>query len=563
MKTHSQDDGVVDHQLLSPIARVDVGSFPPATSPRLDDPVTIVEPASETTRGRVRTSAIMIGLCGAVFLAALNRTTVATTIPTISNDLKSASGYAWITSAYFVASGVSGPIWSKFSDIWGRKVILLTAIALYFCFSIICAAAQSMQMLIVGRSLQGAAGGALLQVVYATISDIFSMRARTFYLGLLQMMWAIAGGIGPVVGGVFAQYASWRWIFWINLPISFVIFLLLWAFLDVHNPKTGIVPGLQAVDWYGVLSMLAVVVTLLLGLNFGGDLVPWRSPLVICLLVASVLITPVFFLCESKARSPIVPLDIFGKVSNLMALAIGFAHDWAVFSTEFYLPLYFQAVKNASPLESGLRIIPITSTQAVVGICVGLIVHKSGRYLELIWIGVTLLALGNGLYINLNVASPLGVIVAYQLVAAIGAGLLFQPPLVALQALVPPRKTAAATSALGLVRNLSMSIALVVGNVIFSQRMDTQRNNLLDHGSSEALADSFSGSSAAANVALISTLSEPELKITVQTAFADSLKGVWILCTSMCMCAVIASCFVSRQVLSKVYTEHRTGLDNI
>jgi hypothetical protein len=108
-----------------------------------------------------------------------------------------------------------------------------------------------------------------------------------------------------------------------------------------------------------------------------------------------------------------------------------------------------------------------------------------------------------------------------------------------------------------------MSIAIVVGHVVFSQRMDTQRNNLLDHGSSENLADKFSGSSAAANVALISTLSDPELKITVQSAFADSLKGVWILCTSMCICAVIASCFVSRQVLSKVYTEHRTGLDNI
>lgn len=183
-------------------------------------------------------------------------------------------------------------------------------------------------MLIIGRSLQGAAGGALLQVVYATISDIFSMRVRTFYLSLLQMMWAIAGGLGPFVGGVFAEYISWRWVFWINLPIAFVIFLLLWAFLNVHNPKTKIVPGLQAVDWYGICSMLAVMVTLLLGLNFGGDLVPWSSPLVICLLVASVLITPVFVLCERKARSPLVPLDIFGTVSNVMALVIGFGHDW-------------------------------------------------------------------------------------------------------------------------------------------------------------------------------------------------------------------------------------------
>lgn len=256
---------------------------------------------------------------------------MATTIPTITNDLKSASGYAWIAAAYFLANGVSGPIWSKLSDIWGRKIILLTAIALYFCFSIVCALSQSMKMLIIGRSLQGTAGGALLQVVYATISDVFSMRARPFYLSLLQMMWAVAGGVGPVVGGLFAEYASWRWVFWINLPISSVIFFLLWMFLDVHNPKTGIIPGLKAVDWYGIFTMLTVVVTLLLGLNFGGDLVPWSSPLTICLLVASVLIAPIFVLCERKARSPVVPLDVFGTVSNVMALIIGFGHDWVGF----------------------------------------------------------------------------------------------------------------------------------------------------------------------------------------------------------------------------------------
>ena len=195
-------------------------------------------------------------------------------------------------------------------------------------------------MLIVGRSLQGAAGGALLQIVYATIADIFSMRVRTFYLGLLQMMWSIAGGIGPLIGGIFAEYVSWRWVFWINLPIASIIFILLWVFLDVHNPKTGIIPGLQAVDWYGISTMLAAMVTLLLGLNFGGDLVPWSSPLVICLLVSSVLILPVFVLCEKKARSPIIPLGIFGTISNLMIFVIGFAHDWVRFLIPSPPPLY-------------------------------------------------------------------------------------------------------------------------------------------------------------------------------------------------------------------------------
>ncbi|KAH7371332.1 MFS transporter [Pyrenochaeta sp. MPI-SDFR-AT-0127] len=548
-----------------------MGSLTPnvATSPL--DNISIVEeadwnvqhgtPTPGVTRSRFRIFATMVGLCGAVFLAALNQTVVATAIPTISRDLRSASGYAWISAAYLLANAVAAPIWSKLSDIWGRKVILLIAVALYFSFSIICAVSQSMEMLIIGRSFQGAAGGGLIQIVYATISDIFSMRARTFYLGLLQLMWATAGGLGPLIGGIFAEYVSWRWVFWINLPISFIVFCVLWAFLDVHNPKTGVVPGILAVDWYGSLSLVAFMVTLLLGLNFGGNMFAWSSPLVISLLVCGFLMAAVFILCERKARFPLVPLDIFGSKSNVGTLVVGFTHDWAVFSAEFYLPLYFQAAKTASPLESGYRILPITLTQAVVAIVAGLVVHKTGRYLELIWIGVTLLVLGNGLYIYLNVASPLGVIIVFQIVAATGAGLLFQPPLIALQALVHPQKTAAATATLGLIRNLSTSMAIVAGHAIFSSGMDSRTSNLLGRGLSEHLAKRFSGSSAAANVMLINTISDHEIQVAVKGAYADSLKGVWILCTCTSTCAIIASAFVSRQVLSKTHVEHRTGLD--
>jgi MFS family permease len=305
--------------------------------------LTIVEPsdagpqtdatAPGTSRSRLRTCAIMVGLCAAVFLAALNQTIVGTAIPTISTDLKSASGYAWIGAAYLLANAVGAPIWSKLSDIWGRKAILLTAVALYFAFSTICAVSKTMAMLIIGRSLQGAAGGGLIQIVYAIISDMFSMRTRTFYLGLLQMMWAAAGGLGPLIGGIFAEYASWRWVFWINLPIAFVVFCVLWAFLDVHNPKTQIIPGLQAIDWYGCLSLAAFMVTFLLGLNFGGHMiaghmVAWSSPLVVCLLVAGGVMAFVFILCERKARLPLLPLEAFKSASNVGVLIIGFSHDW-------------------------------------------------------------------------------------------------------------------------------------------------------------------------------------------------------------------------------------------
>lgn len=192
-------------------------------------------------------------------------------------------------------------------------------------------------MLIIERSFQGAAGGGLIQIVYAKISDIFSMRERTFYLGLLQVMWAIAVGLGPLVGGLFVQYVSWRWVLWINRPIALTVFWVLWAFLDVHNPKTKMIPGLQAVDWYGSFSLLVFMVALLPGLNFGGNMVPWSSPWVVCRLVFGVLMAAVFALCEKKARLPLVPLDFFRMVSNVGVLLIGFTHDWV--SAPHALPL--------------------------------------------------------------------------------------------------------------------------------------------------------------------------------------------------------------------------------
>jgi hypothetical protein len=231
-----------------------------------------------------------------------------------------------------------------------------------------------------------------------------------------------------------------------------------------------------------------------------------------------------------------------------------------VFSVEYYLPLYFQAVKGASPLESGYRIVPITVTQAVVGLCAGIIVHKTGRYLELIWAGVILLTLGNGLYIQIDVSSSLGSIVAFQLVAAMGAGLLFQPPLIALQALVSAQKTATATATLGLVRNLSTSIAIVVGQVIFSNGIASRRSSLVDQGVPVDLADNISGPSGTSDFDLVGIEQDEEIQLVIKEAYAGSLQGIWILCTCMAACAMVASTFVSRQVLSKVHVEHRTGL---
>ncbi|KAI6917694.1 putative MFS transporter, partial [Hortaea werneckii] len=318
-------------------------------------PLDLVE--EQRPRAKLRIWAILIALYLALFVAALDQTIIATSIPTISAQLHSAAGYFWIGGAYLLANAAAAPIWAKCSDIWGRKPALLGAVALFAIASIIAATSVSMTMLIAARALQGTAGGGLLQLVTITISDLFSMRRRTLYLGLLEVMWAVAGGAGPLIGGAFTQLVSWRWCFWINLPVSGVTFLLLFLFLDVHNPRTRLREGLAAIDWLGTLSVLAVTLMLLLGLDFGGTVFPWSSAKVICLIVFGTLMIGCFIFSEKRlAKYPLMPLDMFKDMSNVALFLVGFSQGMVFIAAEYYLPLYLQSVKQASPLRSGVLI---------------------------------------------------------------------------------------------------------------------------------------------------------------------------------------------------------------
>lgn len=287
----------------------------------LPDPAQQAQP-----RSKFRMVMILIALYMSLFVAAMDATIVATAIPIITTELHSAAGYIWIGGAYLIANAAAAPIWVKLSDIWGRKPIFLIAVVIFFASSIVCAVAVDMQMLIVGRSIQGAAGGGLICMVNVGISDLFSVRDRSLYLGLCEGIWALAGAVGPLLGGAFAQKASWRWCFYINLPMAGTAFVLLVPFLNVHNPRTAVIDGIKAIDWFGCISILGVTVMLLLGLDLGGAVYPWGSAKVICLIVFGALMILVFIYSEKKlAKYPVIPLSLFGG-RNSATLVVSFCH---------------------------------------------------------------------------------------------------------------------------------------------------------------------------------------------------------------------------------------------
>lgn len=321
--------------------------------------------------------------------------------------------------------------------------------------------------------------------------------------------------------------------------------------------------GLKAIDWFGSLAIVALTLMLLLGLEFGGATFPWNSPQVICLIVFGCFFSILFILSEKRlARYPLMPLRLFQHPSNIACLVVVFAHGMIFIAGEYYLPLYFQSVLEASPLHSGVLVIPLTVGEALSGITVGILIHQTGHYLGVIRVGAAMCTLGTGLYIMFSATSSLAMIIGLQIITGIAAGLLFEPPLLALQALVSQEDTATATATLGFVRNLATSFSVVIGGVIFQNGMDMRVPSLTlpPVNLPSNISNTLTGGLAAANVMVVGTLMDPTQKMAVKEAFAWSLRNMWIFYTCVAALGAVASVFIHRHVLSKEHVETKTGL---
>lgn len=525
-------------------------------------PATIEE--ETPSRSRFRTLMITLALYMVMFIAALDQTVVATAIPTITHELHSAAGYTWIGGAYLLASASCGTIWVKASDIWGRKPFILVAVFVFAVASLIAALSVNMPMLIAARALQGIGSGGLMQLVAVVISDMFSLRDRSFYFGIMGAVWAIAGGAGPLIGGAFAEYVTWRWCFWINLPVCGLAELLLVFFLDLHNPRTKLREGLAAVDWWGTFSIFAVVIMVLLGLNLGGATFPWRSSTVICLLVFGSASIALFLYSELRlARYPLMPLSVFRRLSNNAVIIVAFGHSMVATGTEFYLPLYFQSVQEASPLRSGVLLLPYVLMAAGADFVSGLIIHRTGKFLIFLQMGCVLMTLGTGLYIQFWTNTPLGQIIGFQIIAAVGMAFLFQTPMLAVQNTVRKSDVASATSALSFLRSLASSLAVVIGGSIFQNSIGTRSSALAAAGLSVSLQNSLDGENAAANVEIIRTITSPTQLEAVKKAYAYGTRRIFIFYTAIAGLTLLASPFIRQGYMSKEHSETKTGLTNL
>ncbi|EGY15313.1 hypothetical protein VD0002_g2832 [Verticillium dahliae] len=516
----------------------------------------------EAGRTKLQTTVIVGSLCAALFLSALDITIITTAVPTIAQEFRSSAGFVWIGSAYTLANAACVPIWGKVSDIFGRKNILLTAIAVFWVGSLLCGVSVNMGMLIGARAVQGIGGGGIIVLVNICISDLFSLRQRGFYFGITGIVWAFSSAVGPVLGGVFTSQVTWRWCFYINLPISGVGAVALFFVLKLHNPRTPLGKGLQAIDWVGCLTIIGGTLMVLFGLEFGGVNFPWDSATVICLLVFGAVTIGLFIFNELKfARYPVIPLHLFRDLSTVACFVLTFCHAFVFISGSYWLPLYYQGVLGVSSLLSGVYLLPYAVSLSISSAISGWLIRKTGNYVYLITGGLAIMTLGFGLFYDLPGTPNYAKIILYQIVAGIGIGPNFQAPLIAIQTNAEPRDIASATATFSFVRQIATSISVVIGGVVFANEMDSQRPRLVEE-LGPSLADQLSGHNAASNVGLVGDLKGDEGRI-ARGAFLTSMRTMFIVYVAFAAFGLAASLLVRQKRLSKDHKEHQTGLKTL
>jgi hypothetical protein len=344
------------------------------------------------------------------------------------------------------------------------------------------------------------------------------------------------------------------------VPIAGVAGVLVFFFLEVHTPKTPIVEGLLAMDWLGTILIVGATVLFLLGLGYGGVLFPWNSATVICLIIFGIVTLGIFALIEWKvAKYPVVPLRIFRSVSNVATIGIAYIHGAMFMANMYYLPLYFQSVLGASPLLSGVYLLPVAITLCVTSTLTGQYIGKTGRYRPPIYFGLVALVLGHGLYINLQAYASWPRIVIYQIISGIGLGPLFQAPLIAVFSLTKPADIASTAATFFFARDIATAMSLVFGGVIFQNRVAAQSDKITSVLPSD-LAAEILGAAESTALNIIPTLRE-DWRLVVVDVYTESIRAEWIFYTAIGAVAILLSLLISKQFLSTDHKIHRTGLE--
>jgi EmrB/QacA subfamily drug resistance transporter len=401
-----------------------------------------------------------------LLLASLDQTIVSTALPTIVGDLGGISKLSWVVTAYLLASTVVGPIYGKLGDLYGRKVVLQTSIVIFLVGSALCGISQNITELIVFRGIQGIGGGGLFVLTVAVIGDIIPPRDRGRYQGYFGAVFGVSTVIGPLLGGFFVDNLSWRWIFYVNLPIGLIALAVIATAFQARVDRAH-----HVIDYLGAALLAGGLSAVVLYTSLGGTTYAWTSPGMLALIVAGVVLIAAFVLAERRAAEPILPLEIFRNRIFDVTSAVGFIVGFALFGSVTFLPLYLQDVKGHTPTVSGLLLTPMTAGVLITSIGSGQLISRFGRYKPFPIAGTAIMTVGLLLLSRLRVDTSTVVGGAYMLVLGLGLGLTLQVLVLAAQNAVDYKYLGVATSGSTLFRQIGGSIGVSIFGAIFANRL--------------------------------------------------------------------------------------------
>ena len=407
----------------------------------------------------------------ALWLAALDQTVVSTALPTMVGDLGGLSYLSWVVTAYLLTSTVAGPLYGKFGDLYGRKIVLQVAIAVFLVGSALCGIAQNMVQLIVFRALEGVGGGGLIVITIAVIGDLIPPRERGRYQGFFGAVFGVATIVGPLVGGFFVDHLSWRWIFYINLPTGILALAVIAVVLPSRSTRRQ-----HAIDYVGALLLTAALSAVILFTGLGGTTFPWTSPVMIGLMAACIAGAIAFIAVETRAREPILPMGLFANRNFAVASGVGLIVGLSLFGAVTFLPIYLQVVKGVSPSISGLLLMPMMLGMLATSVISGRLISRFGRYKLFPILGTATMTFGLGALSLLAIDSGdwQTAIDALWLWLGLGMGMVMQVLLIAVQNSVDYEHLGVATSGTMLFRSLGGALGVALFGAIFANRLHAQ-----------------------------------------------------------------------------------------